>query len=344
MLCSNCLSQLGDSYMFLKKVKRADEYIKHLFDPTSQVNATSKYTPNIDAQSVDGSNPEENSVPVIKEEPEELDFITPMLEDAYGEAIEPAIEDGINLESVEDIEQCRPQKRPARAPKKPMIVLTENVSNILSRVRRSSVDDLIEEMTDELPLEGEPPNKKHKTSDNNSIIVTKFVLQPFSVFENATNTAGNRTEGRNREIGGDNDDNENNSGTTANQIQTIDMAAVEVDPTSKISAEEIDDETNIEDPNRIYMCKYCPKAFSTSHHLLMHSRKSHICHFCTQSFVKVEDLHRHSKEAHTSFKCSLCEKQFSSNSNLRQHLKRVHRIDLPAFVSLLSVKRKEDTS
>lgn len=91
------------------------------------------------------------------------------------------------------------------------------------------------------------------------------------------------------------------------------------------------------DTQSIYKCSHCPKAFAAPHHLMIHMRKSHMCQYCLATFGKINDLYTHVKEAHKTFVCLLCTKEFQSNGNLRQHMRKNHSIFLPAHISLLNI-------
>lgn len=125
-------------------------------------------------------------------------------------------------------------------------------------------------------------------------------------------------------------------------IKTIDVSAIRIAQNHIPDCDEIetDDKEYVSD-SIMYMCQYCPKAFSTSHHLLVHTRKSHVCLYCCAGFNKVIDLHKHVKEEHNKFGCPLCAKEFNSNSNLRAHIKRVHNVKLPSHMGFLTVKSDE---
>lgn len=88
----------------------------------------------------------------------------------------------------------------------------------------------------------------------------------------------------------------------------------------------------------VYMCTYCTKAFTTTHHVLVHTRKNHVCQFCMRTFGGPAELHQHMREAHRTarYVCALCERDFRGNSNLRFHMKHTHQVSLPAAWSLLS--------
>ncbi|XP_055703485.1 PR domain zinc finger protein 15-like [Phlebotomus papatasi] len=96
------------------------------------------------------------------------------------------------------------------------------------------------------------------------------------------------------------------------------------------------------DKDDMYLCRYCPKSFTTAHHLMMHTRKSHMCQFCLLGFAKVDDLHVHIEQDHHRFECHFCPREFSCNNNLRMHLKKRHGIALPAYVSLITVEKQEE--
>lgn len=131
------------------------------------------------------------------------------------------------------------------------------------------------------------------------------------------------------------------SGASSKRTKVLDVEAVEIkygdlqDIPKDIDIVDSDNDS-IETP--IYACKYCPKAYSTQNHLILHTRKCHLCQYCLQGFVQIADLHAHNKEAHSEFDCYVCPaKKFYSSSSLRGHMKRNHGISLPVHVSLLSI-------
>lgn len=117
---------------------------------------------------------------------------------------------------------------------------------------------------------------------------------------------------------------------------TLDVEAVQL---GQNHANIYKDLSKVEDNSVMYCCKYCPKAFSTPFHLGLHTKKSHICQFCLMGFPNQKELHKHVKE-HNDFKCSMCVKRtFTSNSNLRAHMRKVHSVNLPPQVSLLEFSK-----
>lgn len=133
----------------------------------------------------------------------------------------------------------------------------------------------------------------------------------------------------------------------SNTVKIMDVEPVEVqyDDLQNITkdmefiVEEADVDVNLQNStnNIIYSCKYCPKAYSTVNHLILHTRKCHLCQFCLKGFEKTCDLFSHNHEMHSNFYCYICSKYFTKNSSLRAHLTRSHDISLPANVSLLSI-------
>ncbi|XP_055692430.1 histone-lysine N-methyltransferase PRDM16 [Lutzomyia longipalpis] len=99
-----------------------------------------------------------------------------------------------------------------------------------------------------------------------------------------------------------------------------------------------------QDKDDMYLCRYCPKSFSTAHHLMMHTRKAHMCQFCLQGFTKLDDLHIHIENEHKRFECHFCPREFTCNNNLRTHIKKRHGVPLPAYVSLITVEKEAGTT
>lgn len=132
-------------------------------------------------------------------------------------------------------------------------------------------------------------------------------------------------------------DSQSDSESYRKKIKTLKPSAVIPPNLDKInelcmSPIEIDGDTQ-----SIYKCSHCPKAFAAPHHLMIHMRKSHMCQYCLATFSKINDLYSHVKEMHRTFDCLLCNKEFQSNGNLRQHMRKNHSIFLPAHISLLNI-------
>lgn len=88
----------------------------------------------------------------------------------------------------------------------------------------------------------------------------------------------------------------------------------------------------------IYKCKYhgCIKAFANAEFLLKHMISSHLCLVCMDIVENYKDLNKHMKENHQSIACPICDKPCGSTTHYRQHLKKQHRLQLPAHIGILS--------
>lgn len=127
------------------------------------------------------------------------------------------------------------------------------------------------------------------------------------------------------------------------KFKTMNVSAIKLDANDvENSAAELRNlEKMVQDDGKsIFKCKHCPKAFATAYHLMIHTRKSHVCQHCLEAFEKPTDLYAHIKEKHDKFDCLLCGRVFRSNSNLRQHMRKMHSVFLPAHVSLLNIEQK----
>lgn len=130
------------------------------------------------------------------------------------------------------------------------------------------------------------------------------------------------------------------------RFKTVNVSAMKVEGNVENSAAELKNlekmcHTSAKDDGKsIFKCKHCPKAFATAYHLMVHARKSHVCQHCLEAFEKPNDLYAHIKEKHNKFDCLLCGRVFRSNSNLRQHMRNMHSVFLPAHVSLLNLDDK----
>lgn len=122
--------------------------------------------------------------------------------------------------------------------------------------------------------------------------------------------------------------------TTHRSFKTVFINTVEID---------ISEEVNITIPEPqiglSYVCKYCPKAYSTPYHLIYHLRRSHVCHFCFTAFESTADLNKHTSTLHADNTCLICDIAYASYTNLRAHQKKMHNFSLPPYVGLIPAKR-----
>lgn len=100
---------------------------------------------------------------------------------------------------------------------------------------------------------------------------------------------------------------------------------------------------SIEEPDVLFKCKFCIKAFSIASYLLIHVRKSHLCGSCLKCFKSYQDLNIHVKTAHTISTCPFCnDRTFTNAPSYRYHLKKSHQLVLPPFMSLVLMEDKEE--
>lgn len=226
-----------------------------------------------------------------------------------------------------------------------MFVETENVD--AENVDTENVEENVNsEHSDEpntklLPVKRKLRKTKPKIEEPTEINTKKIgvnIALPHFIIEYA-----NPNEHEHRDMDGanksDDADSQSDSESYRKKIKTLKPSAVIPADLNKInelcrSPMEIDGDN---DTQSIYKCSHCPKAFSSPHHLIIHMRKSHMCQYCLATFSKINDLYSHVKEMHRTFDCLLCSKEFQSNGNLRQHMRKNHFIFLPAHTSLLNI-------
>lgn len=132
------------------------------------------------------------------------------------------------------------------------------------------------------------------------------------------------------------------SKTKVDEVRTIDYSVVRLSGTHDLDFEKhIPGET---DPNTVYKCQYCPKAFANSHFLISHVKQVHVCQHCMATFSNRDELNDHTRSAHKTFSCAVCKRVFKCNSNLRMHIKQFHNLTLPKHVSLISCESREGES
>jgi uncharacterized Zn-finger protein len=89
---------------------------------------------------------------------------------------------------------------------------------------------------------------------------------------------------------------------------------------------------------KAFKCNHCNKSFSRKENIESHDRLVHgvikpsqryTCNECKTSYEQKEQIESHINSVHLKerpYKCNLCEESFFIDSQLKQHLKRTHRI------------------
>lgn len=204
---------------------------------------------------------------------------------------------------------------------------SENVSCIIAPTSNYDLSEIEEESQQPTSMERRRKyQRRHKTNNeidkNGSFVITQF----------ASSTSAPGTLLNSNSI----DDNEEVavSDVRIMNYETVEVKAGNIDLIDQNPKSELPI-----DDSRVYLCQYCPRAFSSSAFLIAHVRKTHGCKFCASVFEKATELYAHIREAHSKFQCVVCSKEFISNSNMRNHLKNVHKVKVPPNVSLISYKK-----
>lgn len=88
------------------------------------------------------------------------------------------------------------------------------------------------------------------------------------------------------------------------------------------------------DPDSIYSCIYCIKAFGSLDLLIKHITQCHLCMICFKTFPNYKELNEHVKSHGDQLDCPFCKKSFHIKA-LRPHIKRHHCKNLPINYSIL---------
>ncbi|KAG4075052.1 hypothetical protein HA402_008117 [Bradysia odoriphaga] len=98
-----------------------------------------------------------------------------------------------------------------------------------------------------------------------------------------------------------------------------------------------------------FSCNVCDKTFTLKSSLVVHAKlhtgKLHICRECGQSFNHPNYLRKHLNR-HKDIKkrkCTMCEKEYVQNVDLRLHMKKVHGVIVPTNNSCEIVHQQMDT-
>lgn len=303
-LCESCTETLVNAYSFSERIRLADERYLNSIRSTQETELEDTESHNVDIIRIAEQFESDEADALFKYEQDNIELL-----EVYTDSSEPEAKKTIQIQN----------KFIKNLPKKRQIMkLTKTTS----------------------------PPKVAKSSKNTSlnIALPKFVI---------TSESNSDDEDNGEPLDSYQDD--ERVSKPVNKIKTLNISAVVLSKeimenesvdlqdicSSSAGITELKTVTDGDDSAQsIYKCKYCPKAYASAHHLMMHTRKVHMCQYCLAVFEKVSDLYKHSKETHKTFNCLMCDCVFRSNGNLRQHMRSYHSIFLPAYVSLLSVEKK----
>lgn len=308
-VCYDCTNQLIVAHQFYLKLQKADQYYADRNDSNKECIIRPALSPNIDLGLMD----DDTSTECISSGGHDLSAT----HQTTHEEMSPHDEDDIHLPAPSPISRHKPNiivsNTLAALLNKSGAVTSQQVRHDVaaSRKRKHTIDDCAESTVSAKRTHhdrnhiGAPPPPKH-------LMVPQFVITEQPAKSPANDPC----------------------------IKHLDLICVRVTVAALKRLNLSDVATNLADhpvsPKSIFMCKLCPKAYASSHHLILHTRKSHICQFCLRSYAQTDHLFEHIRTEHVLFACPLCAKQFQCNSNLRSHLKRTHDIQLPAHMSLMT--------
>ncbi|XP_055843253.1 zinc finger protein 652 [Episyrphus balteatus] len=345
LICETCTQDLVQSYLFSEKVLESDAKIMNLAQLQEQeklvvyedeLQSEQDDDDEVVSQDMEIENFEEQNMEiqeikdiqtieeqVITEEEEEHNDLIEEIhesnppEDLYTESEVAGGNDHeeiICLEEVEETVSSSLQIDPSE----------EDVSNI-----PLNYDSFPNPEKEDEPIEPRKKYQRRNKTDNEIDKNGSFVITQFACSTTAPGTHINTNNDDTDEVAV--------SDVRIMNYETVEVKAGNIDIFNQISQSELPI-----DDSRVYLCQYCPRAFSTSAFLIAHVRKTHGCKFCASVFEKAKDLFAHIREAHAKFECVVCGKEFTSNSNMRNHLKNVHKVKVPANVSLLSYKKNSE--
>ncbi|XP_037808926.1 uncharacterized protein LOC119601815 [Lucilia sericata] len=242
---------------------------------------------------------------------EKLKLANIQLKNLYQESLNQCIEEEHLLEVVE--EKDLPEFE-ATTEVKPTEMLAQDKHILLQEITPNTEENQL------ITFHKTKRSQHIALNKNDSFIVTQFIPETLEANE--------------RKLSSTKEDEE--ECPASQNLLTVNLKAVEVRDVKNLENLETSQQpqTDFTEP-AVYICQYCPQAFAKSDYLKTHIQKSHVCKFCTQTFSITEELFKHIREIHTEHKCAICHKLLSSHTNLRHHIKRVHRIKLPAKVTLL---------
>lgn len=267
---------------------------------------------------------------LVIEEVNESDFNV-----LYTAEMVPTTEMGDDNLEIDHIEEAAFEPTSKKTASSANIYVTNNVVSLLKNAgiaKQSTVAATKRKHPETKIIASSPPKRPKEYSD---LDMSNIALPQFVISKKTFVT-------RNEPVDGiDLADDGTKENTTAVRTLDVNMVPLSGSDAGHLNFDCIQPVHQTEEDNgtSMYVCKYCPKAFSTSYHLILHSRKSHVCQFCLQGFPKVAELHRHVKETHNEFECPFCDRVFVCNSNLRAHIRRTHNVRLPANVSLMTLDK-----
>lgn len=220
-------------------------------------------------------------------------------------------------------------EQPKKSSLKPNFLLTKTVSNILNQVKVPKVTPRkrkLETMDVELP-EITPRKKKVIETDIEMTDMqaekkeiedsNKFAIPTYFFVDSKTQTKSN---------------------VTVKQLNVEPLILDSGESLRNLKEFIASKETN---PKIVYDCKYCDKKnLKTEHSLLIHVKFAHLCVHCLKCFKKESLLNQHVKKEHQTSYCTICNAEFNKQL-VKNHLKKLHNIDLPANSNLIRSSDRE---